>query len=48
MIAGTYILSGILLAVAGLVLGSLTAVTLTLFGAVIFFFFASAGGAPRT
>ena len=29
MIAGTYILSGILLAVAGLVLGSLTAVTLT-------------------
>ncbi len=42
MIAGTYILSGILLAVAGLVLGSLTAVTLTLFGAVIFFF-ASAG-----
>ena len=42
MIAGTYILSGILLAVAGLMLGSLTAVTLTLFGAVIFFF-ASAG-----
>ena len=42
MIAGTYILSGILLAIAGLVLGSLTAVTLTLFGAVIFFF-ASAG-----
>ena len=42
MIAGTYILFGILLAIAGLVLGSLTAVTLTLFGAVIFFF-ASAG-----
>jgi MFS family permease len=42
MIAGTYILSGVLLAVAGTMLGGLTAVTLTLFGAVIFFF-ASAG-----
>ena len=42
MIAGTYILSGVLLAVAGFSLGSLTAITLTLFGAVIFFF-ASAG-----
>ncbi len=42
MIAGTYILSGVLLAVAGLVLGNLNAVTLTIFGAVIFFF-ASAG-----
>jgi MFS family permease len=42
MIAGTYIISGVLLAVAGLFLGGLTAVTLTLFGAVIFFF-ASAG-----
>jgi len=42
MIAGTYIVSGLLLAVAGLVLGSVTAVTLTLIGAVIFFF-ASAG-----
>lgn len=42
MIAGTYILSGVLLAVAGVVLGDLTAVSLTLFGAVIFFF-ASAG-----
>jgi MFS family permease len=42
MIAGTYILSGVLLAVAGTMLGSLTAVTLTIFGAVIFFF-ASAG-----
>ena len=42
MIAGTYILSGVLLAIAGTMLDSLTAVTLTLFGAVIFFF-ASAG-----
>jgi MFS family permease len=42
MIAGTYILSGVLLAVAGTMLGDLNAVTLTLFGAVIFFF-ASAG-----
>ena len=42
MIAGTYIISGVLLAVAGLMLGSLTAMTLTLFGMVIFFF-ASAG-----
>ena len=42
MIAGTYILSGVLLAVAGLMLGSLSAATLTLFGAVTFFF-ASAG-----
>ena len=42
MIAGTYILSGVLLAIAGLVLGDLTAITLTIFGAVIFFF-ASAG-----
>ena len=42
MIAGTYILSGVLLAVAGTMLDSLTAVTLTLFGAIIFFF-ASAG-----
>ncbi len=42
MITGTYILSGALLAVAGFMLGSLTATTLTLFGAVIFFF-ASAG-----
>jgi MFS family permease len=42
MIAGTYILSGVLLAVAGTMLGGLTAVTLTIFGAVIFFF-ASAG-----
>ena len=42
MITGTYILSGVLLAVAGFVLGSLNATTLTLFGVVIFFF-ASAG-----
>ncbi|WP_426246346.1 MFS transporter [Nocardioides sp. LHG3406-4] len=42
MIAGTYILSGVLLAVAGLMLGDLTAVQLTIFGMVIFFF-ASAG-----
>jgi MFS family permease len=42
MIAGTYIISGVLLAIAGLLLGNLTAVTLTAAGAVIFFF-ASAG-----
>ena len=42
MIAGTYIISGVLLAIAGIVLGDLTAITLTIFGAVIFFF-ASAG-----
>ncbi|CAN5802881.1 MFS transporter [soil metagenome] len=42
MISGTYIVSGVLLGVAGLMLGSLTAITLTAFGAVIFFF-ASAG-----
>jgi MFS family permease len=42
MIAGTYILSGVLLAVAGLMLGDLTATTLTMFGAITFFF-ASAG-----
>ena len=42
MIAGTYLLSGVLLAVAGMMLGDLTATTLTIFGAVVFFF-ASAG-----
>jgi MFS family permease len=42
MIAGTYIVSGLLLGVAGFMLGSLTATTLTIFGAVTFFF-ASAG-----
>ena len=40
--SGYYILSGALLAVTGLMLGSMTAVTLTLMGAIIFFF-ASAG-----
>ncbi len=42
MISGTYIVSGVLLALAGVVLGNLDAVSLTVFGAVIFFF-ASAG-----
>ena len=42
MISGTYILSGLLLGVAGFMLGDLTAMTLTIFGMVIFFF-ASAG-----
>ncbi len=42
MIAGTYILSGVLLAGTGIFLGSFTAVTLTLMGAIVFFF-ASAG-----
>ncbi|GAA3617370.1 MFS transporter [Microlunatus ginsengisoli] len=42
MIAGTYLLSGVLLAITGLILGNLTAITLTAAGAVIFFF-ASAG-----
>ncbi|CAA9338521.1 MAG: Uncharacterized MFS-type transporter Saci_1521 [uncultured Nocardioidaceae bacterium] len=42
MIAGTYILSGTLLAITGATLGAYTAVTLTLMGAIIFFF-ASAG-----
>jgi len=42
MISGTYIISGVLLAIAGLVIGDLSAVTLTAFGMVIFFF-ASAG-----
>lgn len=42
MIAGTYIVSGVMLAVVGFFLGSVTAVTLTIFGAIIFFF-ASAG-----
>lgn len=42
MISATYIVSGVLLAVAGLMIGGLTAVTLTIFGMVIFFF-ASAG-----
>jgi len=42
MISGTYIVSGVLLAVAGLMLGDLDAWTLTMFGMVVFFF-ASAG-----
>lgn len=42
MISGTYIVSGVLLAVAGLMLGGLTAWTLTSFGMAVFFV-ASAG-----
>ncbi|MGD9960557.1 MFS transporter [Nocardioides sp.] len=42
MISGTYLLSGVLLGFTGLVLGSLSAVTLTLMGTIVFFF-ASAG-----
>jgi MFS family permease len=42
MISGTYIISGVLLAIAGTMLGSLDEYTLTIFGCVIFFF-ASAG-----
>jgi MFS family permease len=42
MIAATYIISGVLLGVAGFFLGSFTAFTLTVMGMVIFFF-ASAG-----
>lgn len=42
MIAGTYLLSGVLLGITGMVLGTLSATSLTLMG-VIVFFFASAG-----
>jgi len=42
MITGTYVLSGVLLGVTGFYLGSVTAVSLTVMG-VIIFFFASAG-----
>ena len=42
MIAGTYLLSGILLAITGLLLGGLSAGLLTLAGSIVFFF-ASAG-----
>jgi MFS family permease len=42
MITGTYVLSGVLLAITGFMLGGLSAVTLTMMGAIIFFF-ASAG-----
>jgi MFS family permease len=42
MIAGTYLISGILLAITGLLLGGLSAGLLTLAGSLVFFF-ASAG-----
>lgn len=42
MITATYIVSGVLLAIAGLLLGHLDATTLTLMGAIVFFI-ASAG-----
>lgn len=42
MISATYIISGVILAIAGLLLGNLTAITLTVFGMVAFFV-ASAG-----
>jgi MFS family permease len=42
MITGTYVISGVLLGLAGFLLGNLSAVSLTAFGCVIFFF-ASAG-----
>jgi MFS family permease len=42
MITATYILSGVLLGITGLMLGNLDAKTLTLMGAIVFFF-ASAG-----
>jgi MFS family permease len=42
MIAGTYIISGVLLGITGVFLGGFNAVTLTIAGGVIFFF-ASAG-----
>jgi MFS family permease len=42
MITGTYVLSGVLLGITGFMLGSLDAKTLTLMGALVFFF-ASAG-----
>ncbi|HEX3929208.1 MAG TPA: MFS transporter [Nocardioides sp.] len=42
MITGTYVVSGVLLGVTGVVLGRLDATTLTLMGAIVFFF-ASAG-----
>jgi MFS family permease len=42
MITGTYVVSGVLLGVAGVLLGNLDAVSLTVFGCVVFFF-ASAG-----
>jgi MFS family permease len=42
MITGTYVLSGVLLGVTGFILGDLSAITLTVMGAIVFFF-ASAG-----
>ncbi|HEX2892587.1 MAG TPA: MFS transporter, partial [Marmoricola sp.] len=42
MISGTYIVSGVLLAFTGLILGNLSAVSLTVMGSIVFFF-ASAG-----
>jgi MFS family permease len=42
MITGTYVVSGVLLGITGMMLGSLDAKTLTLMGAIVFFF-ASAG-----
>ncbi|HEX7717014.1 MAG TPA: MFS transporter, partial [Marmoricola sp.] len=42
MISGTYVLSGVLLAFTGIILGDLSAVSLTVMGSLIFFF-ASAG-----
>ncbi len=42
MLTGTYVISGVLLGITGLTLGSFSATTLTLMGAIIFFF-ASAG-----
>jgi MFS family permease len=42
MITSCYIISGVLLAIAGFMLGGLSAMSLTIFGMVIFFF-ASAG-----
>jgi MFS family permease len=42
MITGTYVVSGVLLAVTGAMLGNLNATTLTVMGCVVFFF-ASAG-----
>ncbi len=42
MITGTYVLSGVLLAITGMMLGGVSALTLTVMGCIIFFF-ASAG-----
>ncbi len=42
MISGTYIVSGVLLAITGLMLGNVSATSLTVMGSIVFFF-ASAG-----